>query len=120
MDNESVEKLMEILLQMRINMRQISETFQLQTQEIRQQLVAIFERDVKGLADCLNRVDKKLNECSTAIDDYRQRYGALAGMREKMLQLGAEPGTLPPQLPSDQLDGVIAWRLQELQARAKL
>ena len=120
MDSESVDKLMEILLQMRINLRQISETFELQTQEIRQQLMGIFERDSKELDNRLQRIDEKLSECSHFINDYRETYSALAGMRDKLLQLGADPGLLPPPLPSDQLESIVAWRLQELKASAKL
>ena len=120
MDNEPVEKLMEVVLQMRINLRQISETFQLQTEEIRAQLMAIFARDVTALDDCLRLIDEKLSECSVVVGDYKQMYSALVTMREKLLQLGAEPNLLPPPLPSDELDAVIAWRLEELRASAKL
>lgn len=120
MNSDSANRLMEILLQMRINVKQISETFQLQTQEIRQQLVAIFQRDIKELNDCVERIDGKLSDCANAVADYRRSYAELAAVREKMLQLGAEPGVLPPALPSDQVDGVLAWRVQELKANARL
>ena len=120
MDSEAANRLMEILLQMRINLKQISETVQLQTQEIRQQLVEIFQRDVKELDGCIERIDGRLSACARAVAEYRRSHAALAAVREKMLPLGAEPGVLPPELPSDQVEEVIAWRVQELKASGRL
>jgi hypothetical protein len=105
MDGENVERLMDVLLQMRINLRQITESFQLQTQEIRQQLGAIFD---------------KLRECSIYVEDYKRMYASLNTMREKLVQLGAEPSPMPHPLPSEQVEGVIGWRLEELKSQGKV
>jgi DNA-binding protein H-NS len=119
MADESIQRMMEIILQMRINLRQVTETFQLQTHEIRQQLEAVFEEQKKGLQDCLSAIDEKLTECAMYIEDYKKLHATLSAMREKLSQLGAEPAPLPPALPADQIEGVIAWRLQELRAQGK-
>ena len=120
MDGENVERLMDVLLQMRINLRQITESFQLQTQEIRQQLGAIFEEEKKNLDDCLSGIDDKLRECSIYVEDYKRMYASLNTMREKLVQLGAEPSPMPHPLPSEQVEGVIGWRLEELKSQGKV
>ena len=108
MDGEHVERLMDVMLQMRINLRQITESFQLQSQEIRQQLGAIFEDEKKALDDCLSDIDDKLRECSIYVEDYKRMYASLNAMREKLVQLGAEPSSMPHPLPSEEIEGIIA------------
>ena len=120
MDGEHVERLMDVLLQMRINLRQISESFQWQTQEIRQQLGAIFDDKKKALDDCLSGIDDKIRECSICIADYKRMYSSLNAMREKLIQLGGEPNPMPPPLPTEQIEEIIAWRLQELGSQGKV
>jgi len=120
MDGEHVERLMDVLLQMRINLRQITESFQLQSQEIRQQLGAIFEDEKKALEDCLNGIDDKVMECSIYVEDYKRMYSSLNAMREKLIQLGAEPSPMPHSLPDDKIDAILAWRLQELKFQGKV
>ena len=82
MDGESVERLMDIILQMRINLQQVTVTFQQQTEEIREQLEGIFDEERKALDGCLNSIDGKLRECAGHVDDYShqrepgvQRFG---------------------------------------------
>ena len=120
MDGEHVERLMDVMLQMRINLRQITESFQLQSEEIRQQLGAIFEDEKKALNDCLSDIDDKLGECSIYVEDFKRMYSSLNAIREKLIQLGAEPSSMPPPLPSEEIEGIIAWRLQELKSRGKV
>ena len=120
MDGEHVERLMDVLLQMRINLRQITESFQLQSQEIRQQLGAIFEDERKTLEGCLNGIDEKIRECSIYVEDYKRMYSSLNAMREKLLQLGAEPSPMPQRLPDEQIEGILAWRLHELKSQGKV
>ncbi len=104
MNGESVERLMEIILQMKINLAHINETLHQQTYEIREQL----------------SIDDKLKECSTNVDEYQRLYASLATMREKLVQLGAEPSALPTPMPADNVEGIIAWRLRELKGRGKV
>lgn len=120
MNGNSVERLMDILLQMRINLRQITETFLYQSQEIREQLAAIFEEEKKSLEDCLIGIDDKLKECSVYVEDYKRLYSSLANMRDKLVQLGTEPSPMPTALPSERIEGVVAWRLQELRSQGKI
>ena len=74
MDGESLERLMDIILQMKINLVHITETLNQQSQEIRQQLETIFEEERKALDDCLNGIDDKLKECSVYVEDYKRLY----------------------------------------------
>jgi hypothetical protein len=120
MDGEAVDRLMNIILQMRINLAHITETFHQQTFEIRQQLGAIFEQEKKELDNCLNGIDERLKECSVLVEDYKRQYAALSAMREKLVVLGAEPSPLPTGLPADQVEAVVAWRLRELGTRGKV
>ena len=53
MDGQSVERLMDIILQMRMNLGHINETLQQQTYEIRQQLNAVFEEQKLSLEKIL-------------------------------------------------------------------
>ena len=119
MDGESVERLMEIVLQMKINLSHVTETLCQQSHEIQEQLGKIFEQEKKALEHCLCGIDDKLTECSVYVDDYRRLYMSLA-MREKLVQLGAEPSSLPFDSPSDQIEAVVAWRLQELRSQGKI
>ncbi len=120
MDSESVERLMDTMLQMKINFVYVTETLHQQTLEIRQQLATIFEKEKKGLEDCLIGVDRKLKECSMCVENYRSLYAQLSTMREKLVQLGAHPSPMPTALPADQLDEIVAWRLKELKCEGKI
>jgi predicted anti-sigma-YlaC factor YlaD len=120
MNGESVERLMEIILQMKINLAHINETLHQQTYEIRQQLGMVFEEEKQALERCLNSIDDKLKECSACADEYQRLYTNLSNMRRKLVQLGAEPSTLPPAMPVDGIEGIIAWRLRELKEQGKV
>jgi hypothetical protein len=120
MDAESVERLIEIILQMKINLVHVTETLHQQTHEIRQQLGAIFESERKGLQGCLNQIDDKLRECALCVEDYKRSYANLASMREKLVQLGAHPSILPEGLPSAEIDAIVAWRLHELHSQGRI
>ena len=41
-------------------------------------------------------------------------------MREKLVQLGADPGGLPAALPGETASEVIAWRLRELRDESRI
>jgi predicted anti-sigma-YlaC factor YlaD len=120
MDSEAVERLMDIVLQMQINLAQVTQTLQQQTCEMRQQLQVIFENEQKALDDCLVRIDEKLNECSVCIEAYRRGYSSLETMRYKLVQLGAEPAPMPAALPEDGIDRIIQWRLNELRSQGRV
>jgi len=120
MDGEAVERLMNIILQMKINLAHVAETLHQQTFEVRQQLGVIFEGEKKSLQDRVDGIDDKLKECSASLDAYQKRYATLATMREKLVLLGAAPSPMPAGLPPGQIEGVIAWRLQELKSRGKI
>jgi len=120
MNGDAVDRLMNIILQMQINLAHVTETFQQQTYEVRRQLEAIFEEEKKVLARCLDGIDDRLKECSTFVEDYKRHYAALSTMREQLRRLGSEANGLPADLPSERVEGVIAWRLQELRIQGKL
>jgi ABC-type enterochelin transport system substrate-binding protein len=119
MNGESLERLMEVILQMRINLAHITETLHQQTYEMREQLGAVFEEEKHALEKCLDGVDDKLKECSAYVDEYRRLHASLSTMRQKLVQLGAEPSTLPPPMPANNVEGIIAWRLRELKEQGK-
>lgn len=120
MNGESVERLMDIILQMKINMVHISETVYQQTREIREQLEAIFEDEKKALELCLSGIDDKLKECAVHVEDYKRLYANLAMMHERLVKLGAEPAAMPCALPKDRIEGVVAWRIEELKRQGKI
>ena len=119
MNGESVERLMEIILQMKINLAHINETLHQQTYEIREQLGLVFEDEKQALQRCLSSIDDKLKECATSVDEYQRLYASLSTMREKLVQLGAEPSPLPTAMPVTNVEGIIAWRLHELRQLGK-
>lgn len=120
MNERSVERLMDIILQMKINLAHVNETLLQQTYEIREQLAEVFDEEKRGLDRCLNAIDEKLEECSAHIGDYHRLHADLTAMREKLVQLGGEPDALPPALPTHTVENVIAWRLRELKEKGKL
>jgi hypothetical protein len=64
MSGQSVERLMDVILQMRINLAHVTETLHQQTFEIREQLGAVFEEEKQVLERCLSDFDERLEECS--------------------------------------------------------
>ena len=114
MNGQSVERLMDIILQMRINLAHVNETLVQQTSEIREQLGLVFDEEIGTLERCLITIDEKLQQCSTLIVDYQRRHAELSVMRQKLVRLGAEPSPLPPLLPSETIESIIVWRLRGL------
>jgi hypothetical protein len=120
MNGQSMERLMDVVLQMKINLAHINDTLHQQSFEIRQQVGAVFEEERKSLERCLGGIDEKLKECASYVNDYQQMHTTLTGMRAKLVQLGAEPSVLPAALPGERIEDVILWRVQELKAAGKL
>ena len=120
MNGQSMERLMDVVLQMKINLTHINDTLHQQSFEIREQVGAVFEEERISLERCLGSIDEKLRECARHVDDYRQLHATLSGMRGKLIQLGAEPSALPGALPGERVEDVIMWRVQELRALGKL
>jgi hypothetical protein len=120
MKEQSVERLMDIILQMKINLAHVNETLVQQTYEIREQLGDVFDDEKRGLERCLTAVDERLQECSAYIADYQRLHANLTAMREKLVQLGGEPSELPPALPPEPIENIIAWRLQQLREQGKV
>jgi ABC-type enterochelin transport system substrate-binding protein len=120
MDSEAVERLMDVILQMKINLAHVTETLYQQTHEIRDQLGTVFEHEKKALEECLTGIDDKLKECTEAVESYKRSYTSLLSMREKLVQLGAEPSPMPTALPMDHIEEIVAWRLQELQCHGRI
>src|SRR5215470_19724726 len=116
-DGEPVDRLMDIILQMRINLQQVTITFQQQTLEIREQLEAIFEEEGRALDGCLNGIDDRIKECAAYIENYKRLYSSLSAMHRKLVQLGAEPSTMPNPPPTEQVEGIFLWRLQQLRCQ---
>src|SRR5215467_7790336 len=114
LDGQPVDRLM------RINLQQVTITFQQQTQEIRQQLEAIFEEEGKALDGCLNGIDDRLKECAVYIENYKRLYSSLSGMHRRLVQLGAEPGMMPNPPPTEHVEGIFMWRLQQLKCQGKI
>jgi hypothetical protein len=120
MNGQSVERLMEIILQMRINLAHINETLHQQAFEIREQLSFVFAEEEQALERCLCGIDDKLKDCSAAIEDFQRRRAGLVTMREKLIQLGADPKMLTIALPDGDTESIVAWRLRELKAQGKI
>jgi hypothetical protein len=120
MNGQSVERLMDIILQMKINLAHINETMVQQTYEIREQLGLVFEEEKGSLERCLNAIDDRLQQCSVLFADYQRRHAELLAMREKLVQLGAEPSALPPLPPSEMLENILEWRLRGLKDEGRL
>ena len=111
---------MDVILQMRINLAHVTETLHQQTFEIREQLGVFFEEEKQALERCLSELDERLEECSACIDAYRRLHASLAVMREKLVQLGADPSVLPASLPSEAVMDILIWRLGELKKQGRL
>ena len=120
MNGQSMERLMDVVLQMKINLSHINDTLHQQSFEIRQQVGAVFEEERKSLERCLGGIDEKLKECAGFVNDYQRLHATLTGMRGKLIQLGAEPSALPAALPGESIEDVILWRVQELKSAGKL
>lgn len=120
MDGQSVERLMDIILQMRMNLGHINDTLQQQTYEIRQQLGAVFEEQKRSLEKNLCEIDGNLLECCSSLQEYQRQYGSLALMREKLVQLGGDPSVMPDSLGGEPSDELLVARLRQLKSLGKL
>ena len=120
MDGQSVERLMDIILQMRMNLGHINETLQQQTYEIREQLKAVFEEQKRGLEKNLTVIDRQLEACSASMQDCQRLYGSLSAMREKLVQLGGEPSAMPAPLVMESPSEALAVRLRQLNELGQL
>jgi len=120
MDGQSVERLMDIILQMRMNLGHINETLQQQTYEIREQLKAVFEEQKRGLEKNLTVIDRQLQACSASMQDCQRLYGSLSAMREKLVQLGGEPSAMPAPLGMEPPSEALAVRLRQLNELGQL
>jgi hypothetical protein len=120
MDGQSVERLMDIILQMRMNLGHINETLQQQTYEIRQQLTAVFEEQKLGLEKNLTAIDSQLLACSASMQDCQRLYGSLNAMREKLIQLGGDPSAIPTPPGIESPGEVLSARLRQLKEQGKL
>jgi hypothetical protein len=120
MGGDSVDRLLDIILQMKINMAHINDALQQQTFEICRELTGVFVGQKKSLDDSLNAIDAKLQECSAHIDDYRRLYASLAQVQTKLVQLGAATSCLPAPLPSESTESVLLWRVNELKEQGRL
>ena len=120
MNGQSMERLMDVVLQMKINLSHINDTLHQQSFEIRQQVGAVFEEERKSLERCLGGIDEKLKECAAYVNEYQQLHATLTGIRAKLIQLGGEPSALPVALPGESIEDVILWRVQELKSTGKL
>jgi hypothetical protein len=98
----------------------ITEPLHQQTLEIRQQLAVVFESEKKSLEDCLAAIDRKLGECAVCVESYRIMYAHLGSLRQKLVQLGGHPTSMPDALPAGQLNAIVQWRLQELRLGGKI
>jgi hypothetical protein len=54
------------------------------------------------------------------IGEYQRLHANLTTMRDKLVQLGGEPCDLPPALPSEPVEKIIAGRLEQLRQSGKL
>jgi hypothetical protein len=114
MHGESLDHLTDIILQMRINLQHVIITFQEQTAEIRQELAIIFDQERKTLDACVDRIDRKLQDCAAQAEEYRRLHLSLSVLREKLTELGAEPAELPiPPLP-ERIEDIICSRVDQL------
>lgn len=113
MDGESIDRLMDIILQMKINLTHIHETLQQQTFEICQELGAVYEEQKKTLANCLGSIDAKLEQCRADIEEYQRLHTSLEAMRLRLVQLGGAPSALPMALPCGGVEAFLSWRLRE-------
>jgi hypothetical protein len=119
MGGDSIDRLTDTVLQMKINLGHITETFQQQTFEICQQLAALFEEQKMTLEGCLIGIDAKLKECVVQMENYQHLYASLVVLREKLVQLGAAPSELPV-MPPEPMQDLFAWRLTELRERGAI
>jgi uncharacterized protein YukE len=120
MNGQSMERLMDVVLQMKINLAHINDTLHQQSYEIREQVAAVFEEERRSLERSLGGIDEKLQACAGFVNDYQQLHATLTNMRAKLIQLGAEPSELPSALPGERIEDVIIWRVRELQSSGKL
>ena len=114
MEGESIDRLMDIILQMKINLTHIHETLHQQTFEICQELGAVFEDQKKTLESCLGGIDAKLEQCCADIEQYQRLHSSLEAMRMRLVQLGGTPTALPTSLSCGGVDGFLSWRLREI------
>jgi hypothetical protein len=85
-----------------------------------ERLRSLSEQQKSILQDCLAHIDQSILNCRAQMDEYRQTRSDLAGLNERLADLGAEPVTIPDHFPAENLGDLILARLQGLRAKGKI
>lgn len=78
------------------------------------------EQQESILQDCLAHIDQSILNCRAQINEYRQMRSELVALNERLVNLGADPVTIPDHFPSDNLGDLILARLERFPAKDKI
>jgi len=72
------------------------------------------------LKECLARIDKSLLSCQDHLNEFRQARSDLLALNQCLADLGAEPETIPDDVPSETLSDIILSRVEGLKLAGKI
>jgi len=83
-------------------------------------LHTLAEQHQGHLKECLARIDKSLLSCQDHLHKYRQARSDLLLLNQRLADLGAQPGTIPDDVPSETLSDIMAARQEGLKLAGKI
>ncbi len=79
-----------------------------------------FSEESQSLNKCLEQIDDNILACRRYLQDYERISSALDQLNEKLIQIGAEPVSIPDRLPTNDFGDIVQRRLEVLRSQGKL
>jgi ribonucleotide reductase beta subunit family protein with ferritin-like domain len=119
------EQSYERLLQALVDMKKV---FEQQMRALDEQIVQAniqhlkesFEQKKGRMNECLAGIDRKILGCLSEVQEYQRLQADLAGLNERLRELGAESIPVPDWLPCDSFESALQARLQHLRQQGRL
>jgi hypothetical protein len=79
-----------------------------------------FQQQKEALDECLDGIDQQLITLSVYIEEYRNLYGSLKKLNEKIPELGGKAQVVPEPIVGDSIVEVVAGRFDYLKSQGKI
>lgn len=120
-EEQSYERLLQALQDMKSEIaKQIRPVEEQIIQANIEHLRQTFSQESRRLAKCLEEIDDNILACRQYLQDYERIRGSLAGLNDKITQLGAQSIQVPDGLPTTDLGEIVRQRIDFLRSQGKI
>jgi hypothetical protein len=85
-----------------------------------ERLRSLSQQQKSTMRDCLAHIDESILSCRAHMAQYQEMRANLTALSERLVNLGADPESLPDHLPSESLGDLILARVEGLRDEGKL